>query len=342
VRVLGIETSCDETSAAVVENGETILSNVTATQDEFHQKYAGMVPEIASRRHHQTIQYVVDQCLISAGLGFEDLDAVAVTAYPGLIGSLLVGVTAAKTLSFCLGLPLLGINHIEAHLYSVQFENQVTHPLIGIIISGGHTLLLRSDAVGQYDILGSTLDDAVGEAFDKVSKHLGLGYPGGPAIEKAALRGDESAYDFPRVTLNGGRDRYNFSYSGLKNAVINQRARFKRKQDEETVPDIAASFQAAATDVLLTKARWACRDTGIHRVALAGGVANNGRVRELFKSEDTLQVYLPSRQLTTDNAAMVAGLAYHKLIKGERSDLNLEPHSRLGGITRGKRSTHEK
>lgn len=341
MRVLGIETSCDETSAAVVADGKSILSNVTATQDEFHQKYAGVVPEIASRRHHQTMQYVVEQCLSSAGLGFEDLDAVAVTAYPGLIGSLLVGVTAAKTFSFSLGLPLLGVNHIEAHLYSVQFENQVRHPLIGIIISGGHTLLLRSDAIGQYDILGSTLDDAVGEAFDKVSKHLGLGYPGGPAIEKAALLGDESAYDFPRVTLNGGRDRYNFSYSGLKNAVINQRARFKRKPDEETVPDVAASFQAAATDVLLTKARWVCRDTGINRVALAGGVANNGRVRELFKSEETLQVYLPSRQLTTDNAAMVAGLAYHKLVRGERSDLNLEPYSRLSGITRGKRNTHE-
>ncbi len=341
VRILGIETSCDETSVSVVEDGTSILSNVTATQDEFHQKYAGVVPEIASRRHHQTINYVIEQSLHAAGVDFRDLDAVAVTAYPGLIGSLLIGVTAAKTLSFSLGIPLLGVNHIEAHLYSVQFENQVRHPLIGLIVSGGHTLLLRSDGVGQYEILGSTLDDAAGEAFDKVSKHLGLGYPGGPAIERAAGHGDERAYDFPRVTLNGGRDRYNFSYSGLKNAVINQRERFRRKQGAGEAADVAASFQAAATDVLLTKVRWACRDSGINRVALAGGVANNTRLRELFTADETIQVYLPSRQLTTDNAAMVAGLAYYKLSRGEKSGLDLEPHSRLAGITRGKRTTHE-
>ncbi|MFW6181572.1 MAG: tRNA (adenosine(37)-N6)-threonylcarbamoyltransferase complex transferase subunit TsaD [Spirochaetota bacterium] len=341
MRVLGIETSCDETSASVVEDGTVILSNVTATQEEFHRKYAGVVPEIASRRHHRTINYVIEQCLQEAGLGFGDLDAVAVTAYPGLIGSLLVGVTAAKTLSFALGIPLLGVNHIEAHLYSVQFENRVRHPLVGLIISGGHTLLVRAEGVGGYEILGSTLDDAVGEAFDKVSKHLGLGYPGGPAIERAAEQGDERAYDFPRVTLNGGTDRYNFSYSGLKNAVINQRKRFRARPGEETVADVAASFQAAATDVLLTKARWACGDSGINRVALAGGVANNTRVRELFRADTSLEVYLPSRSLTTDNAAMVAGLAYHKLARGERSHLDLEPRSRLAGITRGKRSVHE-
>jgi N6-L-threonylcarbamoyladenine synthase len=341
VKVLGIETSCDETSAAVVEDGVRILGNVTASQHEFHEKYAGVVPEIASRRHQETINYIIEQCLERSGTGFGNLDAIAVTSHPGLIGSLMVGVVVAKTLSFSLGIPLLGVNHIQAHLYSVHFDNQVRYPLIGLIISGGHTLLLRSESAVEYSVLGSTLDDAVGEAFDKVAKHLGLGYPGGPVIEKTAAAGEEDAFDFPRVTLDGGRDRYNFSYSGLKNAVINQRKRFLREGRQETPANIAASFQAAATDVLLTKARWVCSDTGINRIALAGGVANNTRIRDLFRHEAGLEVYLPSRPLTMDNAAMVAGLAYHQLNRGERSSLDLEPRSRLSSITKGKRKVHE-
>jgi len=345
--ILGIETSCDETSASVVRNGTRILSNVVATQFEFHKQYAGVVPEIASRRHSEVINYVIEQAIREAKTGFDGIDAVAVSSYPGLIGSLLVGMIAAKTIAAALALPLLGINHIEAHLYSVHFDNDPVYPLVALIISGGHTLLLLSESIGKYEILGSTLDDAAGEAFDKVAKHLGLGYPGGPAIEMLAKRGDENAFSFPIVTLTGDRsrnhpDRYNFSYSGLKNAVINQSERFRNPGAEETAANIAASFQKAATDVLLIKARRACSDLGIQRVAVAGGVANNSRVRKLFKNEAEFESYFPAHELTQDNAAMVAGLAYHKHRLGERSDLDLQPKSRLENLVKGKRKTHGK
>ncbi len=338
MKILGIETSCDETSASVVENGIRILSNVTATQHEFHRKYAGVVPEIASRRHHEVIHYIIEKALQDADTSFNDLDAIAVTYFPGLIGSLLTGVIVAKTLSFTLGLPLIGINHIEGHLYSVHFNNEVVYPMLGLVISGGHTLLVIAESIGQYEIKGSTIDDAVGEAFDKIAKHLGLGYPGGPAIEEAARSGSEKAFQFPRVLLDSRENRYNFSYSGLKNAVINQRKRFLNVGFEDTAPNVAASFQAAATDILLTKALWACEDLSINRLALAGGVSNNARVRELFSKERSLVTYIPEPSLTQDNAAMIAGLAYHKFLAGKVSDLNLEPHSRITGIVKGKRA----
>jgi len=338
--ILGIETTCDETSAAVVENGLSVLSNVVATQFEFHEKYAGIVPEIASRRHQEVINYVLKDALTDAGITFGDLDAVAVAHYPGLIGSLLVGVTAAKTLSFSLKLPLIGINHIEAHLYSVHFSCSVRYPMIGFVLSGGHTILVIAEDIDHYRIIGSTIDDAIGEAFDKVAKHLGLGYPGGPAIEKAAESGIEEAYSFPRVILNGGHDRYNFSYSGLKNAVINQRVRFLEKGYEESVENIAASFQAAATDVILIKARWAVKDFGINRVAVTGGVSNNGRIRRIFRDESSIETYFPDRKYTQDNAAMIAGLAYHKYRRGEICGLDLEPKSRIETIIKGKRKLH--
>jgi N6-L-threonylcarbamoyladenine synthase len=337
LKILGIETTCDETSAAVVEDGTTILSNVTATQFEFHREYAGIVPEIASRRHQETINYVIEKSLKQAACSFRDLGAVAVAHYPGLIGSLLIGLTVAKTISLTIGIPLIGINHLEAHLYSVHFSNQVQYPLIGLIISGGHTLLVISEKIGHYEIKGSTVDDAIGEAFDKVSKHLGFGYPGGPAIEKIAKKGDESAYTFPRVILNGGPDRYNFSYSGLKNAVINQRNRFLKGNAKSTPENIAASFQAAATDVLLTKAMWAAGDFHIDRIALAGGVANNERIRKIFTQQKAIRVYFPPKPLTQDNAAMIGGLAYHKYQNGDIRDLTLEPHSRIENIVKGKR-----
>jgi len=329
LKVLGIETTCDETSAAVVEDGKTILSNIVATQYEFHKEYAGVVPEIASRKHQEVINYVLEKALREAQLSFKEIDAVAVSHYPGLIGSLLVGLIVAKTISFSLGIPLIGINHLEAHLYSVHFNNTVQYPVVGLIISGGHTLLVVSRNIGHYEIKGSTLDDAIGEAFDKVSKYLGLGYPGGPAIEKTAEKGDEEAFQFPRVILNGGHDRYNFSYSGLKNAVINQRKSFLKKGDENSTENIAASFQAAATDVLLIKTLWACKDFEIDRVALAGGVANNERVRRIFKEQTHLTTYLPEKSLTQDNAAMVAGLAYYKNLDGQFNNLFLEPQSRI-------------
>jgi len=337
LRILGIETTCDETSAAIVEDGNIIKSNVIATQFEFHKEYAGVVPEIASRRHHQVINYVIEDAYKKAGFGYKDIDAVAVAHYPGLIGSLLVGVIAAKTISLALRVPLIGINHIEAHLYSIHFTNQVVYPVIGLIISGGHTLMLISEEIGNYRIIGSTIDDAIGEAFDKVAKHLGLGYPGGPEIEKIAQYGRDDIYCFPRVTLNSGTDRYNFSYSGLKNAVINQRDRFLKKNIKPTTSDLAASFQAAATDVLLTKVKWASKDFNIKRVAIAGGVSNNNRVRKIFTEEEELLCYFPEKSLTMDNAAMVAGLAYHKYIQGKKDNLELEPRSRIGLILKGKR-----
>jgi N6-L-threonylcarbamoyladenine synthase len=340
LNILGIETTCDETSAAIVKDGTEILSNVVATQYEFHREYAGVVPEIASRRHSEVINYVIEKSLSKAGCDFTHIDAVAVANHPGLIGSLLVGVIVAKTISYVLSLPLIGINHIEAHLYSVHFDNSPEYPVIGLIISGGHTLLVKSDNIGKYTILGSTLDDAVGEAFDKVAKHLGLGYPGGPAIEKEAKKGKENAYSFPCVTLDGKFDRYNFSYSGLKNAVINQRKGFLNTGFDETVPNISASFQKAATDVLLIKARWAAEDLGIPRIAVAGGVANNSRTREIFRKEKAMKSYFPAPALTQDNAAMVAGLGYYKYIQGEISDLDLEPKSRLDDIVKGKRSVY--
>jgi N6-L-threonylcarbamoyladenine synthase len=341
LKILGIESSCDETSTAVVEDGIKILSNVTATQHEFHREYAGVVPEIASRRHHEVINYVIEESLSKAHASFSDIDAVAVTAYPGLIGSLLIGVLVAKTISFSLEIPLIGIDHIEAHLYSVHFNNEVQYPILGLIVSGGHTLAVISTEIGKYEILGSTLDDAAGEAFDKVSKHLELGYPGGPAIEKAARRGDEDAFNFPRVVLDRRADRYNFSYSGLKNAVINQRQRFLIQGSVNDANNVAASFQAAATDVLLTKAKWMIEDYQINRVALAGGVSNNLRLRNLFLEEEGLTVYLPERALTQDNGAMIAGLAYHKIQQGHKSGLDLEPRSRIGGIAKGKRVKHD-
>jgi len=335
--ILGIETSCDETSASIVKDGTDVLSNIVATQFEFHEKYAGVVPEIASRRHQEVINYVIEDSLKKAGIEFSDLDAIAVAYYPGLIGSLLVGVTVAKTLSFALKVPLIGINHIEAHLYSIYFNNKVEYPIIGFVLSGGHTLLTISEKIGHYKIMGSTIDDAIGEAFDKVSKHLGLGYPGGPAIESAAKNGDEKAYSFPRVILNGGRDRYNFSYSGLKNAVINQRLRFLNSGYKETTENIAASFQAAATDVVLTKGLWASKDFSINRVAITGGVANNSRLKKIFKDEKSLLTYFPDRRFTSDNAAMVAGLAYYKYLEGITHSLELEPMSRIKSIIKGKR-----
>lgn len=340
--ILGIETSCDETSVSIVEDGKRILSNIVATQYEFHREYAGVVPEIASRRHHEVINYVIEEAFKQAGLSFSDVDAIAVTAYPGLIGSLIIGVLVAKTLSCTLKVPLIGINHIEAHLYSVHFNNAVKYPLLGIIVSGGHTLAVISEKIGHYEILGSTLDDAVGEAFDKVSKHLDLGYPGGPAIEKVSKEGNEEAFSFPRPLLDRREDRYNFSYSGLKNAVINQRERFLCSGCEKTVENIAASFQAAATDVLITKARWLSKDYKIDRVALAGGVSNNTRLRNLFTEEPSFTTYIPDRPLTQDNGAMIAGLAYHYIKQGHTSSLDLEPRSRIEGIVKGKRNKHGK
>ena len=307
MRVLGIETSCDETSAAVVEDGRKILSNIVFTQIPFHQEFYGVVPELASRKHMEILHPVINQALREAGLSLCDIDAIGVTQEPGLMGSLLVGLTVAKTMAFALSKPLIPVNHIMAHVYAANLgEKPLVFPFIGLIVSGGHTLLTVFEDWLHYRIIGSTIDDAVGEAYDKVAKVMGLGYPGGPLIDKMAQEGDPNAVDLPLVMLNYQNDRYNFSYSGLKTAVVYHLER----NPDYIARDLAASFQKKAIDILLKKTLLLSNELNISRVVIAGGVAANSYLRKIF-IESPLELYLPSLKLCTDNAAMVAGLAYH-------------------------------
>ena len=310
--ILGIETSCDDTSAAIVRDGKEILSNIVSSQDEFHKAFSGVVPEIASRRHLESINHVVKYAFEEAGLEMGGVDSIAVTTRPGLIGSLIVGLSAAKAYAYSWNKPIIPINHISAHLYSAAFGGDLDYPLIGLVISGGHTLLIKASSPTDLEFLGTTIDDAVGEAYDKIAKHFGLGYPGGPVIDRLASRGDSGAYDFPRSLLNQDKHRYNFSFSGIKTAVIHQRDRFKKDSSKsEDVKDIAASFQNTVSEILLEKVKRAVRDTGIKRVAVAGGVAANSSINRVFTQQDEFKAVFPPKKLCTDNAAMVAGLAFH-------------------------------
>jgi N6-L-threonylcarbamoyladenine synthase len=325
--VLGIETSCDETAAAVVEDGRTILSSVVTSQVADHAIFRGVVPEIASRKHLEYVNPVVDRAL--DGIGLSSIDVIAVTAYPGLIGALMVGISTAKGLALASGKPFVAVNHVEAHLYSPQLEGEIAYPYVGLVASGGHTLLAEVTAPGVSHILGSTLDDAAGEAFDKVAKTLDLEYPGGPAIDRIAPGGNPSAHPFPLGFHRDKSHRYDFSYSGLKTAVI-----FRIEQlDRDGIPwrreDIAASFRKAAIDILLLKLAWAAEDLGIPRVALTGGVACNAYLREEAPKLPGLEVHLPAFRFTTDNAAMVAGLGCHLARRGEFASWSLSPRARL-------------
>jgi N6-L-threonylcarbamoyladenine synthase len=328
MRILGIETSCDETAAAVVTDGTQVASSVVSSQVDLHARYGGVVPEVASRAHVDMLMPVVAQSLVEAGVNGSDIDAVAATVGPGLIGSLLVGVSAAKSLALVWDVPFIAVNHLEAHLYAAFLEEPAIElPLVVILVSGGHTMLVSMEGHGRYRLLGQTLDDAAGEAFDKVARFLDLGYPGGPLIDRLALEGDPRAIAFPRPMLNDGLD---FSFSGLKTAVVNH----VRKHPDVSAADVAASFQQAVVDVLVTKAQRAARQIGAKGLCLAGGVAANSQLRMRVLDvceEESLHAFLPSRSMCTDNAAMIAAAGYYCFQRNGASaiDTGADPNSKF-------------
>ncbi len=308
--VLGIETSCDETAAALVMGGYDVVSSAVSTQVDLHAQYGGVVPEIASRAHLDLLNPMIARAIVEAGVSEERIDAVACTVGPGLIGALLVGVSAAKALALTWDVPFIGVNHMEAHLYAAFLEDPTLEfPLVVMLVSGGHTMLVEMQDHGQYRLLGQTIDDAAGEAFDKVARFLGLGYPGGPAIDREAEFGDPEAINFPRAMLNDGLD---FSFSGLKTSVMN----YVRKNPDVSASDVSASFQTAVVDVLVTKARRAAEQVGARGLVLGGGVAANSLLRERFLTvcaDAGIRGFLPSRAMCTDNAAMIAAAGWHRL-----------------------------
>ena len=324
--ILGIESSCDDTAASLVEDGKNILSQVTIHQEEFHRAFAGVVPEIASRRHIETLLPVIDQALLEAGIGLNRIDAVAVTSHPGLIGSLMIGVNTAKALAYARDLPLVEVNHLAAHLYTLNLSFPVDYPLLGLIVSGGHTLLVKAHSPLDIHILGTTLDDACGECFDKVAKHLNIGFPGGPAVEDLAKEGDAERIPYPISLLDSEENRYHFSYSGLKTAVIHHTARLAPKGASPA--DICASFQKAALLPLVEKLLIASRDFAIDSMGICGGVAANGLFRKLLEDRG-VSFTAPPLSLCTDNASMVAGLGWEKARLGlfVESPLSLAPCS---------------
>lgn len=324
--ILGIETSCDETSAAVLRGERDVRSLIISSQADLHARYGGVVPEIAGRAHLEALLPAVWEALSGAGVGYGDLDGVAVTRGPGLIGALLVGITAAKALSFALDVPLLAVNHLEAHIYAnfLHFPD-LKPPLVAFVVSGGHTLLVHMPAHRCYQVLGETLDDAAGEAYDKIARFLGLGYPGGPVIDRLSRSADPCAVPFPRALMHDGT--YNFSLSGLKTAVINYVRKLEASGEPVPTEDIAASFQAAVVDVQVHKITRAARETGVGKVILAGGVAANRYLRE--KLEEALEgkgieLFYPPLELCADNAAMVAALGWRMLRDGDTSSLDVD------------------
>ncbi len=328
VRILGIETSCDETAAAIVENGRQILASVVASQVDLHAQYGGIFPEVASRQHILSVYPIVEQALRRAHLDLSDIDAIAVTRGPGLPGSLVVGVNMAKGLALGSGLPLVDVNHLEAHLYAAWLHladsepvAEPQFPLIALIVSGGHTELVLMRGHLTYTSLGSTLDDAAGEAFDKVARLLGLPYPGGPAIQKAATDGDPTVQPFPRAWLPG---TWNFSFSGLKTAVLREVRNLEAAQADIPVADFAASFQEAVVDVLVTKALSAAGEFEAQGVLIAGGVSANRALRETMIARSPLPVYIPPIQLCTDNAAMIAGVGCFRYARGQRANFEMD------------------
>ncbi|NNM67454.1 MAG: tRNA (adenosine(37)-N6)-threonylcarbamoyltransferase complex transferase subunit TsaD [Spirochaetales bacterium] len=332
MRILGIESSCDDCAVAVVEDGRRVLSSVVSSQNDAHAVYNGVVPELASRLHTEHIVQVYRTALADAGLGPHAIDAVAVTSRPGLIGSLLVGLSFAKALAFSRKLPLLGVDHVMAHLYAPRLEQDIPYPHLGLLVSGGHTLLALVRGFDDVEVLGTTVDDAVGEAFDKVAKHLGLGYPGGKAVDELARKGDAQAFAFPKPRLGPSRRKYDLSFSGLKTAVVNQRNQFLRPGHEPTLANVCASFQRTAVEILVDLVKSAAASTGVNSVVAAGGVASNSLLRASLDACSSLKAYYPSFSYCTDNGAMVAGLAYHHLLRGERSGWDLNAESRVPAL----------
>jgi len=327
-RVLAIETSCDETACAVVENGRALLASVVASQMDIHARYGGVFPEVASRQHVLSVVPVVEQTLMQAHLTLQDIDAIAVTRGPGLAGSLVVGMNMAKGLALGRGLPLIGVNHLEGHIYSAWVHDagesappEPQFPLMAVLVSGGHTEInLMTDHL-SYQRLGATLDDAAGEAFDKVARLLGLAYPGGPAIQKAAENGNPEHFKFPRAWLDGTND---FSFSGLKTAVLYEVREIEKKGHASPTADLAASFQAAVVDVLFTKTMEAARDYQAKEILVAGGVSANRALRKAFQSQTEFKVHIPPLSLCTDNAAMIAAAGYYRYALGHLSELDID------------------
>lgn len=332
--ILAIESSCDETAAAVVKNGREVLSNVIYSQIALHTEYGGVVPEIASRRHIEKINQVIDQALSQSGKMLSDMSAIAVTYGPGLVGALLVGVSAAKAISFASGIPLVGVHHIEGHISANFIENKgLEPPFICLVVSGGHSHLVVVKDYGEYEIIGKTRDDAAGEAFDKVARAIGLGYPGGPKIDKVSKEGNPDAIHFPRAKVTDGE--YDFSFSGLKSAVLNYLNSCQMKGEEINQADVAASFQKAVIDVLVDHSIEAVKKFGYKKFAIAGGVASNSSLRnalEVACKKEQIQFYYPSPVFCTDNAAMIGVAGYYEFQKGVRHgfDLNAVPNLKLG------------
>ena len=325
IYILGIESSCDETAAAVVKNGREILSNVINTQISIHKKFGGVVPEVASRRHIETIDDVIDEALLKAGVTFDDIDAIAVTYGPGLIGALLVGVSAAKALAYALDKPLVPVHHIKGHI-SANFaaHTDLEPPFICLVASGGHSHIVNVQSYTDFEVMGRTRDDAAGEAFDKVARVLGLGYPGGPLVDKLAKEGNCEAVKFPRVKMDG--ESLDFSFSGVKTAVINYLHKLDQNGEEYNKADIAASFQAAVTDVLCEHTIEAAMKKGHKTIALAGGVASNSALREKMETmckKHSINVIYPPPVLCTDNAAMIACAGYYEFQNGNIADMTL-------------------
>ncbi len=327
-RILAVESSCDETACAIVENGRAMLSSVVASQMEIHARYGGVYPEVASRQHVLSITPVVEQALAQAHLTLKDIDAIAVTQGPGLAGSLVVGMNMAKGLALGAGLPLVGVNHLEGHLYSAWVYEagdtvppEPQFPLMVLLVSGGHSELNLMTGHLTYQRLGSTLDDAAGEAFDKVSRLIELGYPGGPAIQKAAEEGDVGRFNFPRAWLEG---TYDFSFSGLKTAVLYEVRELKKKSGHLPVHDLAASFQKAVVDVLFKKTMDAAREFGAREILVAGGVSANRALRQAFRAQTEFPVHIPPLSLCTDNAAMIASAGYYRFALGHVSGLDID------------------
>jgi len=334
ITILAIESSCDETAASVVKNGREVLSNVISSQIDLHKLYGGVVPEIASRKHIEKINQVIEEALSEAKMTLDDMDAIAVTYGPGLVGALLVGVAEAKAISYAKHLPLVGVHHIEGHISANYIENKdLEPPFICLVVSGGHTHLVRVKDYGEYEILGRTRDDAAGEAFDKVARAIGLGYPGGPKIDRLAKEGNPDAIAFPKAKIADAP--YDFSFSGLKSAVLNYLNGCKMKGEPIVEADVAASFQKAVVDVLVEHAMLAVQESGLDKFALAGGVASNTALRtaaEAACGKRGIRFYRPSPIFCTDNAAMIGAAAYYEYIRGVRHglDLNAVPNLKLG------------
>lgn len=332
--ILAIESSCDETAASVIKNGRTVLSNIISSQIELHKLYGGVVPEIASRKHIEKINQVIEEALSEAQVSLDDLDAIAVTYGPGLVGALLVGVAEAKAISYAKGLPLVGVHHIEGHISANYIENpDLKPPFLCLVVSGGHTHLVMVKAYGEYEIIGRTRDDAAGEAFDKVARAIGLGYPGGPKIDALSREGNPEAIAFPRAHIED--NPYDFSFSGLKSAVLNHLNGCRMKGESIVEADIAASFQKAVIDVLVEHSMRAIEEFGVKSFAIAGGVASNSSLRDAMREacrEAGVSFYHPSPIFCTDNAAMIGVAGYYEYVKGTRHglDLNAVPNLKLG------------